>query len=141
GSYPIKHEIAHKTWDSRSEGEYSLRLVDRFRAQHWRMSRNQRTIAEYIMARPEECAFLTASELGRRVGVSESTVVRFAAAVGFAGYPELQRALQEELRQRVSSVERLEAGREGFRQPGDPLQAVWQSDVTNPNRTFKDVAK
>ncbi|REJ33928.1 MAG: hypothetical protein DIU83_05120 [Bacillota bacterium] len=118
-----------------------MRLVDRFRAQHWRMSRNQRTIAEYIMARPEECAFLTASELGRRVGVSESTVVRFAATVGFAGYPELQRALQEELRQRLSTVERLEAGREGIRQLGDPLQAVWQNDVNNLNRTFQNLSK
>ena len=58
----------------------------------------------------QECAFLTAGELGRRVGVSESTVVRFATAVGFPGYPELQRALQEELRQRLSTVERMEAG-------------------------------
>jgi len=105
------------------------------------MSRNQRAIAEFIMARPEECAFLTAGELGRRVGVSESTVVRFATAVGFPGYPELQRALQEELRQRLSTVERMEAGREGIRQLGDMLQAVWQNDVANVNRTFQTLPK
>lgn len=118
-----------------------MRLVDRFRAKHVRMSRNQRVIAEYIVARPEECAFLTAGELGRRVGVSESSVVRFAVAVGFAGYPELQRAMQEELRQRLSTVDRMEAGREGIRQLDDMLQAVWQNDVTNVNRTFHNLPK
>lgn len=105
------------------------------------MSRNQRTIAEFIMARPEECAFLTAGELGRRVGISESTVVRFAVAVGFPGYPELQRAMQEELKQRLSTVERMQAGREGIRQLSDTLQAVWQNDVANVNRTFQNLPK
>lgn len=119
----------------------ALRLVDRFRAQHLRMSRNQRTIAEFIMSRPEECAFMTAAELGRHVGVSESTVVRFAVAVGFPGYPELQRAMQEELRQRLSTVERMQAGREEIRQLSDTLDAVWHNDVANVNRTFQNLPK
>lgn len=84
---------------------------------------------------------MTAGELGRRVGVSESTVVRFAVAVGFPGYPDLQRALQEELKQRLSTVERMQAGREGIRQLGDTLQAVWQNDVANVNRTFQNLPK
>src|SRR5690606_23166248 len=85
--------------------------------------------------------FLTARELGLRVGVSESTVVRFATAVGFPGYPEMQRALQEKLKQRLSTVERMQAGREAVRELSDTLQAVWRNDVTNINRTFQNLSK
>ncbi|MFS8664261.1 MAG: MurR/RpiR family transcriptional regulator [Limnochordales bacterium] len=118
-----------------------LSLLERFQSLQPRMSRNQRVIADYILHHPEDCAFLTARELGRRVGVSESTVVRFAAAVGFPGYPEMQRALQETLKQRLSTVERMQAGREAVRQLSDTLQAVWRNDVTNINRTFQNLSK
>jgi len=116
-------------------------LLQRFQAAQPRLSRNQRAIAEYILQRPEECAFLTARELGLRVGVSESTVVRFATAVGFPGYPDLQRALQEKLKQRLSTVERMQAGREAVRRLSDTLEAVWRNDVANINRTFQNLSR
>lgn len=116
-------------------------IVERMRAVYARLSRNQRTLAEYIAARPDEAAFLTAGELGQRVGVSESTVVRFAATIGLAGYPELQRAIQEQLKQRLSTVERMRAGRENMQPSGDRLQAVWANDVTNINRTFEGLSR
>lgn len=116
-------------------------LLERFQAAQTRMSRNQRAIADYILQRPEDCAFLTARELGQRVGVSESTVVRFAAAVGFPGYPDMQRALQDSLKQRLSTVERMQAGKEAVRELSDTLQAVWRNDVANINRTFQNLPK
>ena len=116
-------------------------FLERFQEAQPRMSRNQRAIAEYILERPEDCAFLTARELGQRVGVSESTVVRFAMAVGFPGYPDMQRALQDSLKQRLSTVHRMQAGREAVRELSDTLQAVWRNDVANINRTFENLPK
>lgn len=118
-----------------------MTIVERMQSLYDRMSRNQRALAEYIAARPDEAAFLTAGELGQRVGVSESTVVRFAAAIGFGGYPELQRTIQKQLKQRLSTVERMRAGSEEMQRPGDRLQAVWANDVANINRTFENLPR
>ncbi len=72
-------------------------------------SKGQRLIARYIMEHFDKAAFMTASKLGMTVGVSESTVVRFASEVGFEGYPELQRALQELIRNKLTTVQRMDA--------------------------------
>ena len=64
--------------------------------------------ARYIIENYDKAAFMTASKLGNTVGVSESTVVRFATEVGFEGYPQLQRALQELIRNRLTAVQRME---------------------------------
>ena len=61
-------------------------------------SKGQKQIARYIMEHYEQAAYMTAAKIGALVGVSESTVVRFANELGFAGYPELQRGLQELIR-------------------------------------------
>lgn len=71
-------------------------------------SKGQKRIANYILAHYDKSAFMTASRLGAAVGVSESTVVRFATELGFEGYPGLQRALQEMIRNRLTSVQRIE---------------------------------
>lgn len=71
------------------------------------MSKGQKKIASYILEQPEQAAYMTASKLGATVGVSESTVVRFAIELGFAGYPELHRAMQESLQKRLTSVQRV----------------------------------
>ena len=71
------------------------------------LSKGQKRIANYIIEHPEEAAYLTASKLGATVGVSESTVVRFAIELGFGGYPEMHRVLQESLQKRLTSVQRV----------------------------------
>lgn len=71
-------------------------------------SKGQRAIANYIMNTYEKAAFLTAVRLGRAVGVSESTVVRFAMELGYDGYPSMQRDLQELVLKRLNSVQRIE---------------------------------
>lgn len=72
------------------------------------LSKGHKRIAEYILANYEKCAFLTAAKLGEAVGVSESTVVRFPAALGFSGYPEFQRALEDILQEKIHSFERID---------------------------------
>lgn len=77
-------------------------------------SKGHRKIAEFILTHYDKAAFMTASKLGDCVGVSESTVVRFASELGFEGYPELQKALQDQMRTRLTSVQRIEVSIDRF---------------------------
>lgn len=72
-------------------------------------SKGQKRIAEYIISSYDKAAFLTANKLGQIANVSESTVVRFATEIGFDGYPSMQKALQEMVRNKLTSVQRIEA--------------------------------
>ncbi len=74
------------------------------------MSKGHRAIAAYIIDHYDTAAFITASKLGDTVGVSESTVVRFACALGYDGYPELQKKLQELIRTKLTNVQRMGLG-------------------------------
>ena len=71
-------------------------------------SKGQKRIAGYILENYDKAAFMTASKLGKLVGVSESTVVRFATVLGYDGYPNMQRALQEMIRSRLTSTQRIQ---------------------------------
>ena len=77
-------------------------------------SKGQKRIAEYILQNSDKAAFMTASKLGKRSGVSESTVVRFASELGYDGYPSMQRALQEMIRSRLTSTQRIQAADDQF---------------------------
>ncbi|MCI2058887.1 MAG: MurR/RpiR family transcriptional regulator [Oscillibacter sp.] len=91
-------------------------------------SKGQKRIASYILEHYDKAAFMTASKLGELVGVSESTVVRFATELGYDGYPNMQRALQEMIRSRLTSTQRIQAA--GDMLSGqDLLSAVMQSDM------------
>lgn len=105
-----------------------------------RFSKGQKRIAAYILEHYKEAAFLTACKLGQTVGVSESTVVRFAAQLGFAGYPELQRAMQETVRNRLNSVQRVEVSRSRMtdEQVADTVM-TW--DMQNIRRTLDELPK
>lgn len=92
-------------------------------------SKGQKRIAAYILQNYDKAAFMTASKLGKLVGVSESTVVRFAAELGYDGYPSMQRALQEMIRSRLTSTQRIQAAGEIFERQEDVLSAVIQSDM------------
>ena len=70
-------------------------------------SKGQRSISRYIMESYDKAAFMTANRLGKAVGVSESTVVRFAVELGYDGYPSMQKAMQEMVLNRLTSVQRI----------------------------------
>ena len=71
-------------------------------------SKGQKRIARYITDSYDKAAFMTANRLGKTVGVSESTVVRFAVDLGFDGYPSMQKAMREMVLNRLTSVQRIE---------------------------------
>jgi len=91
-------------------------------------SKGQRKIAAYILESYDKAAFLTAGALGKTVQVSESTVVRFASELGYEGYPDMQKAMQEMVLTRLTSVQRIEVGAKRMPQE-DVLSSVLQTDM------------
>lgn len=100
-------------------------------------SKGHRRIAEYILSRYDKAAFMTASKLGDSVGVSESTVVRFASELGFDGYPELQKALQEEMRTRLTAVQRIEVSFDRYGHD-EIFKSVLMHDIERIRRTLEE---
>ena len=100
-------------------------------------SKGQKRIAAYILENYDKAAFMTANKLGRAVNASESTVVRFATALGFEGYPSMQRDLQEMIRTKLTSIQRIQASGERF-QSGDVLEAVLQADMNKLHQAIEE---
>lgn len=103
-------------------------------------SKGQRAIAAYISESYDKAAFMTASKLGATVGVSESTVVRFAMELGYDGYPSMQKALQEMVVNRLTSVQRIEVANDRIGNQ-DVLTTVIQSDIDKLRQTAETVSK
>lgn len=101
-------------------------------------SRGQRAIARFITESYDKAAFMTASRLGKTVGVSESTVVRFAVELGFDGYPAMQKAMQETVLTRLTSVQRMEVASSHI-DGENVLDTVLQSDMDRLRRTKETV--
>ena len=101
-------------------------------------SKGQKKIANFILESYDKAAFMTASRLGKRVGVSESTVVRFAAELGYDGYPDMQRSLQKMIRNRLTSVQRIEVANDRL-EDHDLLSTVLQSDMEKIRLTLEEV--
>lgn len=103
-------------------------------------SKGQRAIAKYILENYDKAAFMTASKLGNKVGVSESTVVRFASELGYDGYPQLQRALQELIRNKLTAVQRIEITTDRIGSD-DVLNKVLNMDIDRIRHTLEEVSK
>ena len=101
-------------------------------------SKSQRRIASYIIEYYEKAAFMTASRLGKLVGVSESTVVRFAVELGYDGYPSMQKAMQEMVLNRLTAVQRIEVANDRIGDQ-DVLSMVLQSDSDKLRQTLDTV--
>ena len=101
-------------------------------------SKGQRLIARFISECYDKAAFMTASRLGKTVGVSESTVVRFAVELGYDGYPSMQKAMQEMVLNRLTSVQRIEVANNRIG-GNDVLSAVLHSDMEKLRQTDETV--
>lgn len=97
-------------------------------------SKGQKLIANYILQSYDKAAFMTASRLGKTVGVSESTVVRFAVELGFDGYPSMQCTLQELVRNKLTSVQRIEVANDRIGNQ-DVVSTVLQADIDTLRKT------
>ena len=101
-------------------------------------SKGQRRIARYITESYDKAAFMTANRLGKTVGVSESTVVRFAVDLGFDGYPSMQKAMQEMVLNRLTSVQRIEVANDRIGDQ-DVVSMVLQSDLEKLRQTGENL--
>ncbi|MFB0921407.1 MAG: MurR/RpiR family transcriptional regulator [Oscillospiraceae bacterium] len=101
-------------------------------------SKGQRRIAKYIQENYDKAAFMTAGKLGSTVGVSESTVVRFAAELGYDGYPGMRKALQEIIRNRLTSVQRIEVAKDLIN-GSNVLKAVLTADMEKLQKTIDEI--
>lgn len=102
------------------------------------LSKGQRRIARYILESYDKAAFMTANRLGKTVGVSESTVVRFAVELGFDGYPGMQKAMQSMVVNRLTSFQRIEVTNDRLGNQ-DVLSMVLQSDMEKLRQSAETV--
>ncbi len=103
-------------------------------------SKGQKRIAEYILAHDDEAAYMTALKLSETVGVSESTVVRFAAELGFNGYPHLQKAIQEQIRSKLTTIERINMARTRMTDD-EVLSRILEYDLANLRQTMEELPR
>ena len=101
-------------------------------------SKGQKQISSFILAHYDKAAYMTAAKLGALVGVSESTVVRFANELGFAGYPELQHSLQEMIRSKLTTIQRIEITNDRIGE-SDLLEKVLNSDIDKIKHTLEEI--
>ncbi len=113
-------------------------LLQKIDEKYARLSKGQKKLADYIRQEYDKAAFLTAAKMGEVVGVSESTVVRFAMTLGYKGYPEFQKALEELVRTKLNSIQRMEVTYGRISQ-GEILASVLQSDIDKIKLTMGSV--
>lgn len=115
-------------------------LLSKIESEFMHFSKGQKLIAKFITEHYDKAAFMTASKLGATVGVSESTVVRFATEIGFEGYPELQNAMQEMVRSKLTSVQRIEVTSSRIGN-ADILDTVLNQDIDKIRRTLEETSR
>jgi len=114
-------------------------LIKRIQDNYTKLSKSQKIIAEYIINHYDKAAFMTAAKLGASINISESTVVRFANTLGYNGYPELQNALQELIKNKLTTVQRLEMTEETDEIA--ILNNVLKADIENIKETINEINK
>ena len=113
-------------------------LLQKIDEKYPRLSKGQKKLADYLRKDYDKAAFLTAAKMGEDVGVSESTVVRFAMTLGYKGYPEFQKALEELVRTKLNSIQRMEVTYGRISQ-GEILASVLQSDIEKIKLTMSSI--
>ena len=103
-----------------------------------KLSKGQKRIAQFIINHYDKAAFMTASKMGAQTNVSESTVVRFANCLGFDGYPQLQRSLQDIIKTKLTTVQRVEMGKD-YSNDMDVVEKIMKSDMDNMRQTLEGV--
>ena len=113
-------------------------LLLRIEQKYYKLSKGQKQLADYVCENYDKAVFLTAAKMGECVGVSESTVVRFAMQLGYDGYPKFQKALEELVKNKLNSIQRMELtyGRVG---QSEVLSKVLMSDIQNIKITMEQI--
>ncbi|MCM1089726.1 MAG: MurR/RpiR family transcriptional regulator [Muribaculum sp.] len=113
-------------------------VLNRINEKYDKMSKSHKAIANFISQHYDQAVFMTAARLGAALGISESTVVRFAAGIGYEGYPELQKALEECVKGKLSSVQRMDA-KYGKSTQSEILTSVMNADMEKLQHTIDNL--
>ncbi len=115
-----------------------INLIDQMNEKYSTMSKSQKAIAAYITEHYDQAVFMTAAKMGSVLGISESTVVRFATFMGFEGYPEFQKALEDWVQNQISSVQRVGV-RYGNSTQSEVLKSVLSADIDKIQDTIDNL--
>lgn len=115
-------------------------ILDKIAQARPTFSKGQKRIADFITSHTDKAAFMTAAKMGATVGVSESTVVRFAYELGFGGYPELSRALQQVIKTQLTIVQRMAVTRDRIGD-GDVLDKMLGYDIEKLRHTLEEISR
>ncbi|MCI9374365.1 MAG: MurR/RpiR family transcriptional regulator [Lachnospiraceae bacterium] len=113
-------------------------IITRINQYYGKMSKGQKTIANFIYDHYDQAVFMTAAKLGDTVGVSESTVVRFASCVGYSGYPEFQKDLEEWVQNKINSVQKIDA-KYGRSTQSEIVTSVLNADIEKITDTIDNL--
>ncbi len=113
-------------------------VLNRINGKYDKMSKSHKAIASYISEHYDQAVFMTAAKLGETLGISESTVVRFASSIGYAGYPELQKALEDCVKGKLNSVQRMDA-KYGRSSQSEILTSVMNADMEKLQHTIDNL--
>lgn len=113
-------------------------VISRIKQKYDHMSKSHKAIANFIFAHYEQAVFMTAAKIGEELGISESTVVRFAGSVDYAGFPEFQAALAQWVKGKLTSVQKMDV-KYGNRSQSEILNAVLNADMGNLQRTLNEL--
>lgn len=113
-------------------------ILSRISERYAKMSKSHKVIANYVSEHYDQAVFMTAAKLGETLGISESTVVRFAMSIGYEGYPQLQKALEDCVKGKLSSVQRMDA-KYGKSSQSEILTSVMNADMEKLQHTIDNL--
>lgn len=122
-----------------STGSERNLLLNRIQAHADQLTDGQRLIADYLIHDYHRGAFMTAAALGRQVGISESTVVRFATSLGYSGYPEMQQDLQQMVREKLTTVDRLLGTVQDVGDTDSLVYSLLRAEIDNLTQTIQEL--
>lgn len=118
--------------------ERQYEVLHRIEERYDKMSKSQKVIADYILEHFDQAVFMTAAKLGETLGISESTVVRFAAGIDYEGYPQLQKALEECVKGKLNNVQRMD-NKYGKSSQSEILASVMSADMEKLQHTIDNL--
>jgi len=114
-------------------------LISLIKSNHYKFSKGQKQIAQFIIDHYDKAAFMTAAKIGETVDVSESTVVRFASSIGFSGFPEMQQALQVLIKNKLTTVQRISLEDDEREDPEKLHKKIIRNEITNMRSLEEDI--
>lgn len=118
--------------------ERQYEVLHRIEERYAKMSKSHKVIADYILEHFDQAVFMTAAKLGELLGISESTVVRFASGIGYDGYPQMQKALEECVKGRLNNIQRIDS-KYGKSSQSEVLTSVMSSDIEKLQHTIENL--